>query len=185
MRLTIFNVQHSDFGIYKCVGKQKAMNARQLFGFWHHLILFYYFPLFSAKNPRGETESSIRLYCECLMMKQILVSDGWPELVALQLMNLLNVITFWSPHHQILSSSLSAPLRLKEMTNIFQLFFFSKRRNRRPRFHLQPRRSLRRRRQRKRLSIIFHQLDKQPCTRFTWLIKVRRRTTSLSRDFKL
>ncbi|CRK97385.1 CLUMA_CG010775, isoform A [Clunio marinus] len=34
MRLTIYNIQHSDFGIYKCV----------------------------AKNPRGETESSIRLY---------------------------------------------------------------------------------------------------------------------------
>ncbi|CAG9803944.1 unnamed protein product [Chironomus riparius] len=34
MRLTIFNIQHSDFGIYKCI----------------------------AKNPRGETESSIRLY---------------------------------------------------------------------------------------------------------------------------
>jgi hypothetical protein len=36
MRLTITNVQHSDFGIYKCV----------------------------AKNPRGETDGTIRLYCE-------------------------------------------------------------------------------------------------------------------------
>ncbi|CAO1413430.1 unnamed protein product [Diamesa hyperborea] len=34
MRLTVFNIQHSDYGIYKCV----------------------------AKNPRGETEGTIRLY---------------------------------------------------------------------------------------------------------------------------
>ena len=36
MRLTVFNIQPSDYGIYKCV----------------------------AKNPRGETEGTIRLYCK-------------------------------------------------------------------------------------------------------------------------
>lgn len=36
MRLTISNVQKYDYGMYKCV----------------------------AKNPRGETDGTIRLYCE-------------------------------------------------------------------------------------------------------------------------
>lgn len=36
MRLTIYDVQRIDYGMYKCV----------------------------AKNPRGETDGSIRLYCE-------------------------------------------------------------------------------------------------------------------------
>lgn len=36
MRLHIGEVQHSDYGIYKCI----------------------------AKNPRGETDGSIRLYCK-------------------------------------------------------------------------------------------------------------------------
>lgn len=36
MRLTINNVQKYDYGMYKCV----------------------------AKNPRGETDGTIRLYCE-------------------------------------------------------------------------------------------------------------------------
>lgn len=38
MRLTIFNVQRFDYGMYKCI----------------------------AKNPRGETDGSIRLYCKLL-----------------------------------------------------------------------------------------------------------------------
>lgn len=39
MRLTIFNIQHDDYGTYKCV----------------------------AKNPRGETDGIIRLYSKYLL----------------------------------------------------------------------------------------------------------------------
>lgn len=38
MKLTIMNIQHSDYGTYKCV----------------------------AKNPRGETDGTIRLYSKYL-----------------------------------------------------------------------------------------------------------------------
>lgn len=40
MKLTITNVQQIDYGIYKCV----------------------------AKNPRGETDGTIRLYCKFLLI---------------------------------------------------------------------------------------------------------------------
>lgn len=41
MRLHITEVQHSDYGVYRCI----------------------------AKNPRGETDGTIRLYCEyCLSL---------------------------------------------------------------------------------------------------------------------
>lgn len=39
MRLTIINVQSSDYGNYKCV----------------------------AKNPRGDTDGNIKLYSECYL----------------------------------------------------------------------------------------------------------------------
>lgn len=97
MRLTIFNIQHSDFGIYKCVGRFRfrlfgegsgawrptPFDAWQYFNFWHHLI-FITFHIFSfptaAKNPRGDTESSIRLYCEFFSFDDEAKNsfDGWP-----------------------------------------------------------------------------------------------------------
>lgn len=40
MRLTILDVQRSDYGTFKCV----------------------------AKNPRGETDGTIRLYCKCFTL---------------------------------------------------------------------------------------------------------------------
>lgn len=39
MRLTINDVRHSDYGVYMCL----------------------------AKNPRGETDGTIRLYCKCIL----------------------------------------------------------------------------------------------------------------------
>lgn len=94
MRLTIYNVQHSDFGVYKCVGelclrlpfsrlgspvicmallKTRVPSTffitfiiyhleRERWNFQPNISLF----MLTAKNPRDETESSIRLYGEFL-----------------------------------------------------------------------------------------------------------------------
>lgn len=44
MRLTIYNVQRYDYGTYKCV----------------------------AKNPRGETDGTIRLYCKLFLLQHFI-----------------------------------------------------------------------------------------------------------------
>lgn len=106
MRLTIYNVQHSDFGVYKCVGelclrlpfsrlesscrccicmaliqREEIHCSSTFFYHFHYIILSngehggrifnrfkHNFPLstLAAKNPRDETESSIRLYGKCV-----------------------------------------------------------------------------------------------------------------------
>lgn len=54
MRLTIYNVQQSDYGTIKCVGMALELHLIK--------IILIFETTFTAKNPRGETDGSIRLY---------------------------------------------------------------------------------------------------------------------------
>lgn len=106
MRLTIYNIQHSDFGIYKCVGRlggqrrsTTMMMHGNFFNFWHHLIFMISWT--AAKNPRGETESSIRLYCKYSFWWQS--EFWWMARVYVKFMVTLWVVHAWpSPWHEFL-----------------------------------------------------------------------------------
>lgn len=59
MRLTIYNVQHSDYGTVKCVGMFFPNFAWIIKAFPYAFLLQ---STLAAKNPRGETDGTIRLY---------------------------------------------------------------------------------------------------------------------------
>lgn len=101
MRLTIYNIQHSDFGIYKCVGRFEAFppffrfrncradprrDAWQIFNFWHHLI-FITFNIFlvdrSEKSARRNRVLDTALLWVLFDDEAAFSCDGWPEFRAL------------------------------------------------------------------------------------------------------
>ena len=59
MRLTIYNVQHSDYGTVKCVG---MILFPQIIKVLKVFTKYKFFLISIAKNPRGETDGTIRLY---------------------------------------------------------------------------------------------------------------------------
>lgn len=135
MRLTIFNIQHSDFGIYKCVGRfflegsqlaiRENFDAWQFFNFGHHLI-FITFRISRPQRKIREAKQSPR-YGYIVSFSAFhfddganfgAVMDGHNSAALVKSSRAFFVIKTWSPHQLNFLFKCFG-----KMTNIFHFFF--------------------------------------------------------------